>query len=145
MSLCNMLKELTNEIKSKKLIELKNIVQSYNIDEVEQHIRFDDQTYQRKTIYENKHVEFVVICWKKGQKSKIHDHPDKGCILRLHSGHLKETRYTHDLQNKAITYIRPDMTTYIDNIQGYHEVEALQDSVSLHIYSPPRYKCKKFN
>ena len=64
--------------------------------------------------------------------------------MKVLQGELIESRYT-SLEDYAQpikeTFVKAGMTGYIDNTIGVHKVEARdQQSVSLHIYSPPKYK-----
>lgn len=138
-------KKITSEIKTKDLWLLTNIVNEYNDTDYQKYIEYDQNTYNKKILYKNKKIELVLICWKKGQISEIHDHAKHGCILKLLNGYIKETRYTPNLTNESITYIRSNDTSYIDDLHGYHKIEALQDSVSLHIYSPPNHVTKTYS
>ena len=44
-------------------------------------------------IFRNEKYEIYLICWNKKQISKIHDHPENGCILKVLKGELIEYRY----------------------------------------------------
>lgn len=138
-------KTFTREIKKRDLWLLTNVMEQYNTSDYLKHVAYDPDTYNKKTLFANNMVEIVLICWKEGQKSPIHDHPENGCIMKLLSGQLKEVRYTTNLKNNAVTYIKPNDVLYIDNYIGFHDIEALKDSVSLHVYSPPHHVAKTYS
>jgi cysteine dioxygenase len=106
---------------------------------------YNDTVYNRILIHSEEKFEIILICWKKGQRSKIHDHPENGCILKVLSGELRETRYkfiNSNLTEMSNGIIYTGGISYIKGSTGLHDIEALEDSVSLHIYSPPSYIAK---
>ncbi len=92
--------------------------------------------------YSNELFEIILICWDKDSNTKIHDHPDGGCILHLINGELEEHLYDKQLSLITITKVVPGMSSYMDNSIGYHKIKSPDYSMSLHIYSPPNHKMK---
>jgi cysteine dioxygenase len=139
--------ELNKEIKEnfnikQNLSSIISILKKYNNDDWKEYVVYNDIKYNRIRIFLENDFEIILICWKKGQRSKIHDHPENGCVLRLLHGKLNETRYTHTsetLTRISENKINIDNISYIKGTIGLHDIEALEDSVSLHIYSPPLY------
>ena len=94
--------------------------------------------------------ELFIIVWNKGSKSKIHDHSEKGCILKVLQGELKETIYkdskSDDLNENIVntTIIKKSDTSFMHNDLGFHSIENISDdiSISLHVYSPCNHKTK---
>lgn len=106
----------------------------------EQHIQFDDNHYKRIPLLQTSEYEVILICWKAGQKTPIHDHPEIGCTMKVCQGRLLET----DFCPTSLTAIKQThlVTGSIGFKQGsnpLHSILALDDSVSLHLYQPPRY------
>ena len=85
-----------------------------------------------------------MICWDTDQGSPIHNHADNGCVLKVLEGELLETQYKSlvDYEEPTkITHVTAGMSSYIDNGIGVHKIESPgQQTVSMHIYSPPKYK-----
>jgi len=52
------------------------------------HVRFCDEHYARNLICRTPHFELLVLCWKPGQASTIHDHAGSLNVTRLYSGAL---------------------------------------------------------
>lgn len=128
------------------LLSLKSLVEQYQENDWKKYVKFNNEKYARNIIYQDDVVEFVVISWKKGQESPIHDHPNNGCLLKMCSGKLREKRFSnngglHKISDFAL-YVND--VGYIDNSLCLHSICAIDDSVSLHIYSPPNYKCNTY-
>lgn len=135
---------LENKLEETKLIDLIEEANEYCGDDWKEYIKFSDVGYQRKLVFRGKNVEILILSWKKGQRSKVHDHPKNGCILKVLKGILKEQRYCKEkLDVMEKTMVKKGDISYIDNSKCYHDVEGVEDSVSLHIYSPPNY-CPKY-
>ena len=138
-----------------------DIIDSYNgkdwkyyIDEIPSS-RFNnvgESTYIRKKLDFNifNWFELFIIVWNKDSKSKIHDHSEKGCILKVLQGELKETIYkdskSDDLNENIVntTIIKKSDTSFMHNDLGFHSIENISDdiSISLHVYSPCNHKTK---
>lgn len=135
--LCNYLTDITNYIG----VDWETLV-SYNENK--------NSSYKRIRLYTSidKSIEFILICWKKGQKSPIHDHAENGCLMRILKGKIQETRYVVDgtgkLEKVGTGIYKKGFVGYIDNSLSYHEITPLEDTVSLHIYSPANYKASIF-
>ncbi|CAG2170195.1 unnamed protein product [Oppiella nova] len=118
---------------------------------------FDEYRYTRNLVDNgNDKYNLMLLCWSEGQGSVIHDHSDAHCFMKMLSGSLHETRYewpdsTTDLnQMKAIdeNQLKTNDVAYINDSIGLHRVENRSDSwkaVSLHLYSPPYFKCQVFD
>lgn len=91
--------------------------------------------YKKNTIYQNKYFEIVVISWAKNTITPIHSHPENGCILKVLEGKLIENFYDNEI---IITQLNKDNIS-CRNGGEIHTITALEDSYSLHIYSPPGF------
>ena len=58
------------------------------------------------------------------------------------SGHLTEELYDEKINKIKTTDLSKDMIGYLDNKIGYHRMinKSNDIAVSLHLYSPPKYK-----
>ena len=106
-----------------------------------------ETTYIRKKLDFNifNWFEVFIIVWNKGSKTKIHDHAEKGCILKVLHGELKETIYKDYPGNIVKTnIIKKSETSFMHNDLGFHSIENISDdiSISLHVYSPCSHKTK---
>ena len=54
---------------------------------------FANRTYRRIAIHRREHYEAMVLCWKSGQRSAIHNHAGSACVVRVVEGRATETRF----------------------------------------------------
>jgi cysteine dioxygenase len=107
-------------------------------------IQFSNQTYSRNLVRAGPHYNVLVLCWKNGQRSPIHDHKGSSCVLRVLRGTMTETlfEFTHHGLIKACSShdFEPGSVTAKED-DDLHQVSNLQDGdadlVTLHVYSPP--------
>jgi cysteine dioxygenase len=135
---------ITNKLKEgEHLRNLTHILESYDATDWQQYIKFDTTRYFKTKVYSNIFIDIFVICWNFTQNSKIHDHPENGCLMRILQGELQEDLY---IQNNA-TYqfiktniLKKDDITYKEGNCCLHNIISPDKAISLHIYSPPNYK-----
>lgn len=93
-----------------------------------------------KPVFQNDHFRLVLIGWDGYAQSKKHGHPEGGCLLKVLSGSLLETRFDPfdpSLVSGRHYFSRGDIS-YIHDALAYHIVENPhpEPAVSLHLYSP---------
>lgn len=145
MTIINLIRNLNVNYHQNLFKNLLNYVQNYNDDDYKKYIQLTKGQYSKKLIYRNELFEVYLITWDKNVISKIHDHSNFGCIMKVLEGTLHEHLYDNNLnytsENKYIT----NSTSFISNVIGYHKILNKDNiSVSLHIYSPPNYKTNYF-
>jgi len=127
-----------------KLLEEKLRELTFNLDAVRTYAIFDDAHYRRNLIHEGPNYHALLLCWKSGQRSPIHDHRGSACGVRIVSGTALETIF-------AMTdggYVYPTLThelleglvcaSYDMDIHQISNLQPLdQPLVTLHIYMPP--------
>jgi len=91
-------------------------------------------------IFQNDHFRLVLIYWDGFAQSQKHGHPEGGCLLKVLSGSLLETRFDPfdpQLVSGRHHFSRGDVS-YIHDALAYHIVEnpCPEPAVSLHLYSP---------
>ena len=111
--------------------------------EIDPYIQFNDERYARNLVYKTSDFECLVLCWKPGQRSPIHDHASSICAVYTLSGLLSADNY----RKTSNGYIRADYSEdfkpgAVLSIQTteIHQVSNLQDSselISLHFYLGP--------
>ena len=167
------LNSLTSKIfeeiqKGKQLSQLSHLLKQYNGNDWSQYVNFSSDNYFKKLVHQNSYFDLFIISWKKGQKTKIHDHPINGCLMKVLDGQLNENIYKfdplgcnpypqRDLPCGQGDHPCPNLTHTDTNILsighiGYkesnmilHEIYSPINSVSLHIYSPSGYQAKCYN
>ena len=98
--------------------------------------------FQKNLIQRDNDFEMFLINWPIEYESKIHNHADYGCLMKVLQGNLQENIYSKQLDLLETKFKRKGDVSYIDDSIGYHSINTLNDlsSVSIHIYSPPLHK-----
>lgn len=105
---------------------------------------FKDGNYWRHLVCRNKHVEMLVLCWRPGQRTPIHDHNGSHGGVRVCEGTMWETTFAYDstagLEYKSAREYPAGAVTGSD-VPDIHQLGnpdvSEQDMVTIHIYSPP--------
>ena len=145
MNLISTIEELKHTAKEMNLADLRRFISKLQPDrsEIERYIHFTDERYARNLVYKGDAFECLVLCWKPGQRSPIHDHANSICAVytldgmlsadnyrKMANGHVRAD-YSEDFKPGAVLTIQ---TTEI------HQVSNLQDTanlISLHFYLGP--------
>src|SRR5258707_8640987 len=64
--------------------------------DLEPYLGFKEGNYWRHRVCRNEAVEMLVICWRPGQKTPIHDHNGSHGVVRVQQGLMWETMFTYD-------------------------------------------------
>jgi cysteine dioxygenase len=129
-----------------RLPELAAEVGRLNItcEDVASFIRFSERGYTRNLVQAGPWYHVLVLCWKNGQRSPIHDHVGSSCCVRVLRGTLTETTFAFAPNEHVKALSSRDYAP--GNVIGsqdtdMHQVSNLQrgtaDLVTLHVYSPP--------
>ncbi|KAF2021235.1 cysteine dioxygenase [Aaosphaeria arxii CBS 175.79] len=108
------------------------------------------KNYTRNAIENVNHkANILLLVWKPGKGSPIHDHANAHCVMKVLFGNLTETLYELPTQQgdaaspmvvKSEKTYNVNEVTYISDEIGLHRVSnPSQDqlAVSLHLYTPP--------
>ena len=113
-------------------------------DDVKDFLTFSPVRYTRNLIRGGEWYNLLVLCWRNGQRSPIHDHKGSSCGMRILQGEAAETIF--DLAPNGHvwavgTKFHPVGHVLASQDTDKHQISNLQageaDLVSLHIYSPP--------
>lgn len=128
----NLIIQINEHLKLNNIYSLKNLLSTYTKDDWKNYVIFDNKNYKRNLVYKNETFEILILCWKEKQESPIHDHPKNGCIFKVLQGSIvevkKDTQHTLNINDIGYSIGK-----------NVHQIKALEDSVSLHVYSPPNY------
>lgn len=113
-------------------------------DELRPHVSFKEGTYARHRVYLNDYAELLVLCWRPGQRTPIHDHNGSFGAVRVLSGVMWETLFEMEpergLAYKSSREWTPGHITGAD-IPDIHQLGnpdvSGQDLITLHLYAPP--------
>ncbi len=107
-------------------------------------IGFEDECYRRAIIHSRDHYQVLVLCWRSGQRSPIHDHRGSSCVVRVLRGCATETRFdatpcgrlaptcSHEHKEGATTACCGEEIHQMGNFDAPG-----RDLVTLHVYTPP--------
>jgi cysteine dioxygenase len=113
-------------------------------EELGEHVRFSDQQYARNLVCKGPWYHLLVLCWKNGQRSPIHDHAGSTCGLRVLRGVMTETTFdfapnghvktlgSRELHEGEVCATQDDDLHQVSNLQAGDA-----DLVTLHVYTPP--------
>ena len=149
--LVNYLNGLTQRASLERLRQLLAESQA-TIDDVRDSVRFEPGHYQRNLVALGPWYEILVICWRSGQRSPIHNHAQSTCGLKVLSGVCSETLFAHSPCGQVVALSTTEK--HAGEVCGSedddtHQVSNLQekgnDLVTIHIYSPPLRAMKRFS
>lgn len=128
------------------LAETCRLIESTDIspDEVAPYLGFKAGNYSRHRVMRNEFVEMLVLCWKPGQRTPIHDHNGSHGAVFVHEGILWETTFEYDTESglsyKAHRELRGGGLTGSE-VPDIHQLGnpdvSGRDLVTIHIYAPP--------
>jgi hypothetical protein len=92
--------------------------------------------FNRVTIYKDNLFQLMLINWKKDYYTDFHNHPENGCLLKVLDGSLLEHKLNNENEVIIANQLKKNSISYSSGID-IHKIIAVDDSVSLHLYSPP--------
>lgn len=120
-------------------------------DDIDSYSSWSEENYTRNCIYLNEKVEIIVLCWKPGQGTSIHNHQGQKCWVYQVYGQIEEQRYDPNENQDPVatnkTIVEAGALCYIDDNMGYHTLKNNSDenAVTLHFYAKPFKSCKVFD
>jgi len=152
-------KKLYEEIKSngRGSENIRTLLTNYvkNNKDYMEYVLFDNNRYTRNLIESNEYFELILICWKAGQKSPIHNHENQSCWMTILEGDIQETYFhieTQDDDNhvklregRSQTHHAGEIGFISDDI-ALHNVRPVnsKNGISLHLYSLPITCCNVY-
>jgi cysteine dioxygenase len=147
---CRSLIELANVLAAQQAVpslpELNSLIESTTIspDELRPYLGFKTGNYSRHRVMRNDHVEMLVLCWKPGQRTPIHDHNGAHGAVFVYKGIMWETTFDYDTETglayKAHRELRTGGLTGSE-IPDIHQLGnpdvSGEDLITIHIYAPP--------
>lgn len=109
-----------------------------------EYVRFSEERYLRNLVRSGPFYHALVLCWRSGQRSPIHNHAGSMCGVRVLTGVATETVFA----TTPSRLIKPVSSTdwavgavSVSSDSFVHQVSNLQapgcDLITLHVYSPP--------
>ncbi len=107
-------------------------------------VAFNGRRYRRVSVRSRLHYEALVLCWKPGQASPIHDHAGSSCAVLVVEGRATETCYARSPCGLLVPRrSRWHSAGAVLGCRGrcVHQLANLEpegrDLITLHVYSPP--------
>jgi cysteine dioxygenase len=114
------------------------------LDVVRPFLRFSPDHYVRNLMYAGPSYQALVLCWRSGQRSPIHDHTGSSCAVKLISGVATETTFAKAANGMLYAIGSRQLLTgqsCASQDDDVHQMSNLQregnDLITLHVYSPP--------
>lgn len=123
-----------------------------SVEDVADYARFNEVNYRRNLVQGGTWYHLLVICWRSGQRSPIHNHAESTCGVKVLQGIATETKFemspcglvkavsSEDLDEGLIAATQDADMHQMSNLQAEGE-----DLITLHIYSPPLLRMKTFS
>jgi cysteine dioxygenase len=121
-------------------------------DDVADYLVFRPDRYVRNLLHEGPAYQALVLCWRNGQRSPIHNHRGSNCGVKVLRGVATETQFARAPNGMVYAVKSRDLSvghvcaSADDNV---HQVSNLQaggaDLVTLHVYSPPLLRMDMFS
>jgi cysteine dioxygenase len=118
-----------------------------SLEDVQTAVRFGPDTYRRNLLHAGPAYQALVLCWRAGQRSPIHDHEGSSCGVRVVRGVATETIFARNAAGLVYALRSCELRAggvCASQDADVHQVSNLQDAghdlVTLHIYSPPLLK-----
>lgn len=113
-------------------------------EELQPFMGFKEGNYWRHRVCRTEFVEMLVLCWRPGQRTPIHDHNGSHGGVKIFAGLLWETNFSFDsitgLAYKGVREHRRGSVTGSD-VPDIHQLGnpdvSGQDLVTIHVYAPP--------
>jgi cysteine dioxygenase len=112
--------------------------------DLEPYLGFKEGNYWRHRVCRNEFVEMLVLCWRPGQRTPIHDHNGSHGGVKICRGILWETTFSFDtvtgLEYQGAREHKAGSVTGSD-VPDIHQLGnpdvSGQDLITLHVYAPP--------
>jgi cysteine dioxygenase len=145
-SLAKLVEALESQSRTPSLEQIYDWLENAEIseDELVPYLGFKEGNYWRHRVCRNEFVEMLVLCWRPGQRTPIHDHNGSHGGVKVFRGMLWETTFTYDalagLGYKSAREYSPGSVTGSD-VPDIHQLGnpdvSEQDLVTIHVYAPP--------
>ncbi len=126
-----------------------------DVDSIAPYFFWSEKFYTRNLLYKDERFELMVLCWDRGQVSKIHNHNDQMCWMTVPVGKLRgqnfravemdEEKGFCKLSETEMFDLSDCLASKVELEQPIHQILNLPEfnerAVSVHIYSKPFEKC----
>jgi len=146
LTFAELVKELQEQSTPPTLEQISSWLATVEITEsdLQPYLGFKEGNYWRHRVCRNKSVEMLIICWRPGQRTPIHDHNGSHGVVKVQRGLMWETMFSFD-NDRGLRYkaARECPTGEVTGA-GVPDIHQLgnpdvsgQDLVTVHVYAPP--------
>jgi cysteine dioxygenase len=122
------------------------------LQDLSSYLTFNPARYVRNRLHDGPAYQALLLCWRNGQRSPIHNHRGSRCGVKVLSGVATETLFARSPNGLVVPVKSRDLPpghTCASEDEDTHQLSNLQagdaDLVSLHIYSPPLLRMEVFS
>jgi cysteine dioxygenase len=126
--------------------------EALSLQDLSSYLIFNAARYVRNRVHDGPTFQALVLCWRNGQRSPIHNHRGSHCGVKVLRGVATETIFTRGPNGLVLPVSSRDLPvghTCASADEDIHQVSNLQaggaDLVTLHIYSPPLLRMEMFS
>ena len=112
--------------------------------DLQPYLGFKEGNYWRHRVCRNEAIEMLIICWRPGQKTPIHDHNGSHGVVRVQQGLMWETTFIFDEQQGLCYHTGrecPEGTVTGAEVPDIHQLGnpevSGRDLITVHVYAPP--------
>lgn len=141
--LLEILKNQTNPPALEEITSWLSTVEISQLD-LQPYIGFKEGNYLRHPVCRNKAVELLVICWRPGQKTPIHDHNGSHGVVLVQQGLMQETIFRFDEEQVLCHDTGRECSQGTVTGAGVPDIHQLgnpevsgRDLITVHVYAPP--------
>jgi cysteine dioxygenase len=141
-----LIETLNNQTTPPTLEELNSWLSKVEISQLdlEPYVGFKEGNYWRHRVCRNDAVEMLIICWRPGQKTPIHDHNGSHGVVRVQQGVMRETIFAYHAE-QGLSYDTgrecPEGTITGAGVPDIHQLGnpevSGRDLITVHVYAPP--------
>ncbi|MDE0585774.1 MAG: cysteine dioxygenase family protein [Planctomycetota bacterium] len=95
---------------------------------------WSDERYTRNLVACRESFELLILCWKPGQQSPIHDHAGQNCWMSVLEGQLEEIHYSEPKSSATAGQVRLEKGRAKSLAAG--GVAFIEDSIAYHLTQP---------
>ena len=145
-SLCSLVAALESLSSAPSLAQIYDWLEKAEVsnEELQPYSGFKEGNYWRHRVCRNQFVEMLVLCWRPGQRTPIHDHNGSHGGVKVCQGRLWETTFSYDpIAGLAYNSARelPLGSVTGSDVPDIHQLGnpdvSEQDLITLHVYAPP--------
>jgi cysteine dioxygenase len=126
--------------------------EALTLQDLSSYLTFNPARYVRNRVHDGLAYQALLLCWRNGQRSPIHNHRGSRCGVKVLRGVATETIFARAPNGLVLPVESRDLSpghTCASADEDIHQVSNLQaggaDLVTLHIYSPPLLRMEVFS